>query len=607
MNPLIKTANLNVIYDEGTPAEFQALKDINIEIFPEEYVIFFGPSGCGKSTLLYAIAGLETRIKGSIVVAGRDISKLSRRELERYHRQEVGMVFQAYYLIPSISVLDNVALPQIFSAVSLQERRKKALALLERFGVAEQADKRPSELSGGQQQRVAIARAAINKPKILLADEPVGNLDTKSQVVVMNLLQELNLKDKQTIVLVTHDPNYLSYADRVFYMKDGMIVRVVKNREKGAPKKPGQFQGQLQALIGQHPSLPEEQLKARLLRDYLITGFREEELSRLEKVLVKRLKGELTQKQLLEVLDRSFDKGGVGMDFRQAKNFSHQVGLILHKAQVISRAYTAQVKALYLRSLLTKRTFLTRAQKEVLTKLLIKRLKKKINATTFYAGLRRSTKQGGVGLRVSLAKPYAHQVEIILAESRPRAEKSQEKRVKKIEAGLAIEDKVPPLVKEAREEPWINPVAAHLSSFLITALGGGLNEKRVRKISQAIKEYLLGRVSQEEVAAQLKAATKLPGREIDSLLRQLNDLFYFVFFSSIDNLINNYFKPFGDKAIERVTELVRDFLCDTINKEILEKRLVREVTAQGWGLDERGLKTFLLKLFALRRDFRFEP
>lgn len=220
----IKTENLTVIYDRGQPSETKALSEANVVIYQEDFVIIFGPSGCGKSTMLYSVTGIEKPTDGKVFVFGEDITKYSSDESATFHRLKIGMVFQAYNLIPSITVLDNVALPQIFMGVSRETRRLRAKILLQRFGILPQAHKLPSELSGGQQQRVGIARALINEQPIIFADEPVGNLDSKSAQLVLDILYDLNTKDKKTVILVTHDPLLLKYASHIIYMKDGYIV-----------------------------------------------------------------------------------------------------------------------------------------------------------------------------------------------------------------------------------------------------------------------------------------------------------------------------------------------------------------------------------------------
>ena len=201
------------------------LSDLTFDVKATEYVIVSGPSGSGKSSLLNLIAGLENPTTGTIKIRGKDITKLNKKEIARYHRVKVGMVFQQFNLIPDLSVIDNIGLPQIFAGDSIDIRRKRAMHLLESLGMGELAGKLPPELSGGEQQRVAILRALANNPWILLVDEPTGNLDSKSSDEVMDILLNLNRKSLRTILMVTHNPEYLHFADRVVYMKDGKIVK----------------------------------------------------------------------------------------------------------------------------------------------------------------------------------------------------------------------------------------------------------------------------------------------------------------------------------------------------------------------------------------------
>ena len=234
--PIIKLSKVNVTYFRGRSNEVRALQDINLDVYPGEFIVFFGPSGCGKSTLLYAVAGLESHTEGNIEVDGQNIAKMKTKAMGAYRQKKIGMIFQAFYLINSLSVIKNVLLPQMAIGVAVHERIKRARELLNKFGVGDQKEKIPSELSGGQQQRVAICRAIINNPDIILADEPVGNLDSKSANDVMNLLTDLNTHEKKTIILVTHDPSRLSMAHRVYYMKDGRIIETrIQKKLEGAP------------------------------------------------------------------------------------------------------------------------------------------------------------------------------------------------------------------------------------------------------------------------------------------------------------------------------------------------------------------------------------
>ncbi|MCK4525633.1 MAG: ABC transporter ATP-binding protein, partial [Candidatus Andersenbacteria bacterium] len=208
--PLIEIKNASVVYNEGSDNQVNALLGASLEIEPQEYIIIFGPSGCGKSTLLNVIAGLEKPTHGEAYIDSEDLNEMNADQLAKFHCVKIGMIFQAYNILPSLSVRDNIILPQMFlGANDRKNRRAKADKLLDKFGILAQANKAPSELSGGQQQRIGIARALINDQPIVLADEPVGNLDSKSAQNVLDILKELNEKDKKTIIMVTHNPEYL--------------------------------------------------------------------------------------------------------------------------------------------------------------------------------------------------------------------------------------------------------------------------------------------------------------------------------------------------------------------------------------------------------------
>lgn len=221
--PVIKAVNLAKEFQLGT-INVQALKGVNLEIYSGEFIILFGPSGCGKSTLMSMIAGLQPPSNGKVYIRGEDISEFNENQLAEHRRTKVGMVFQAFNLIPSMTVLENIALPLSFARIDKRRRLQRAENLLTVVGMAEYKKHTPVEMSGGQQQRIAIARSMVANPWIMLADEPTGNLDSKSANEVMRLLISLNRKSKRTIVLITHNPDYLDYADRIFFLKDGKVV-----------------------------------------------------------------------------------------------------------------------------------------------------------------------------------------------------------------------------------------------------------------------------------------------------------------------------------------------------------------------------------------------
>lgn len=205
------------------------LKNIDLEINRGEFVVIVGPSGSGKSTMMNQVGILDTPTSGRILLEGIDISTISESDLAQLRGKKIGFVFQQFNLIPALTALDNVVLPTIFQNLSETERIKRAKELLGLVGLGERMNHKPSELSGGQQQRVAIARALVNDPEIILADEPTGNLDSKSGQQVMDFLSKLHREKKKTVILVTHDLELVKYAQRVVYLKDGEIVKIQHN------------------------------------------------------------------------------------------------------------------------------------------------------------------------------------------------------------------------------------------------------------------------------------------------------------------------------------------------------------------------------------------
>jgi ABC-type lipoprotein export system ATPase subunit len=222
---LVELRSVSKRYAMGS-AEVRAVHGVSMHIGKSERVVILGKSGCGKSTLLNLIGGLDRPTEGAITVAGRDLSKMPSDELAAYRRDRVGMIFQAYNLVPSRTALANVELPAIFAGRGRAERRAAATRLLAAVGLAGRVNHRPSELSGGEQQRVAIARALINKPDVLLADEPTGNLDSKTAAEIVDLLASTAAERRATLVVVTHDDQLAQrLADRIIHMADGSIAK----------------------------------------------------------------------------------------------------------------------------------------------------------------------------------------------------------------------------------------------------------------------------------------------------------------------------------------------------------------------------------------------
>ncbi|WP_163249181.1 ABC transporter ATP-binding protein [Clostridium niameyense] len=204
--------------------EVNILKNISLNINEGDFVALIGESGSGKSTLLNIMGGLMPPSSGEVTIANEKVTGLSENELALFRRRHMGFVFQSYNLIPQLTALENVELPLIFSGINKKERKDKALKMLEKVGLVERVYHKPSELSGGQQQRVSIARALVNNPKIILADEPTGNLDSKNGLEVLEMLKNLNETTNQTFVIVTHSSKVCEYATKIVKIADGQIV-----------------------------------------------------------------------------------------------------------------------------------------------------------------------------------------------------------------------------------------------------------------------------------------------------------------------------------------------------------------------------------------------
>jgi putative ABC transport system ATP-binding protein len=226
---IIETREISKIYRMGNQT-VNALQSISISIDRSEYVAFMGPSGSGKSTLMNIVGCLDTPSSGTYMLNNKLVSEMTENELADTRNKEIGFVFQTFNLLPRASALENVALPLIYAGYSKTERNEMAMQTLDSVGLAERAHHRPNELSGGQRQRVAIARALVNNPSIILADEPTGNLDTKTSYDIMNLFQELHDKGN-TIIMVTHEDDIAHYAHRIIRLRDGLIEWDRKNEK----------------------------------------------------------------------------------------------------------------------------------------------------------------------------------------------------------------------------------------------------------------------------------------------------------------------------------------------------------------------------------------
>jgi len=440
--PNVMVKNLSVTYNQGKPNEVKSLEGVSLEIFPQDYVIIFGPSGCGKSTLLYSIAGLQKPTAGAVAVNREDVSAYDKKGVARFHREKIGMIFQSFYLINSLTVVENVCLPKIFSGKTMKEVKAGAAALLDRYHILNQADKFPSELSGGQKQRVAVARSLINDPEIILADEPVGNLDSKSAHVVMTIFRELNEVEKKTIILVTHDPAHLQYGNKIVHMMDGKIVRIEfkakrdpdvdsyifkegKIREdliqRGYIKK-DYIPTNLRLLMRSFKGLSSDRIgnllvpfKAQQVFSHLFFSMTNDQIEKAVKKLESFLYFKDSFHNLFEQLDLPVEKGGAGWDKRLAKKFSDNVKQIVYQAGKIDFAdkeKSARELADYLNSRLELK--LDEAVMLKLSKIIFDRLGNHIGRDEFIRLLDLPEKEGGLGFNRRLVEKISKELELLL-------------------------------------------------------------------------------------------------------------------------------------------------------------------------------------------------
>jgi len=229
MTNVISTRALTKTYIMGTE-KVHALRGITLDIEKNEYVALMGPSGSGKSTLMNLLGCLDTPTDGSYNLNGINVSTMDDGELAEVRNSEIGFVFQTFNLLPRLSALDNVALPLVYSGLSKTKRLEQAENVLDSVGLGDRIEHKPNELSGGQRQRVAIARALVNNPAIILADEPTGNLDTKTSIEIMSILEKIH-KNGNTVILVTHEPDIAEHAHRIIRLRDGLVEQDIRNED----------------------------------------------------------------------------------------------------------------------------------------------------------------------------------------------------------------------------------------------------------------------------------------------------------------------------------------------------------------------------------------
>lgn len=338
--PLIVCRNLDITYNKGKSNEYKALQSVNTDIYEGEYIILFGASGSGKSTLMYAIQGSLPPGGGTLLIRGDDIYSYPPQERVYFQRYVMGIIFQSFNLIGSLSVLDNVALPMIFCDANKSTRERRAQMLLDRFGVGHVSHKIPSMLSGGQQQRVSVARSMVNDPQILLADEPTGNLDSISTQQVMDKIDEINTFDQRTIIMVSHNAAHLSYAHRVYYLKDGFIVREVVNpqRKQIKPVKEGEtIVTELEQLARLFPYDSVDMLRVKSLTNFLTQQYTFDQLIRLERAVELLIKGKIHKKLFIDALVKKYEEGGMGIDRATAHRMADISVEIVKRADDVRR------------------------------------------------------------------------------------------------------------------------------------------------------------------------------------------------------------------------------------------------------------------------------
>lgn len=235
MGKIIELKNVRKVYRMGDE-KIVALDNMNLEIYQGEIVCLLGTSGSGKSTLLNMMAGLEKPSKGQIIIKNKNIEKMSENQLAAFRQRYIGFVFQSYNLLPTLSALENVTLPLIFRNVKTSKRQEKAKKMLEAVGLEKRLNHKPSQMSGGQQQRVSIARAFVGDPNIVFADEPTGNLDTKTTLEIMELMTKMAKEQNQTLIIVTHDIEISYYADRIIHIRDGNVDKIEVNKDNTGDK-----------------------------------------------------------------------------------------------------------------------------------------------------------------------------------------------------------------------------------------------------------------------------------------------------------------------------------------------------------------------------------
>jgi len=429
--PLITCKDLDITYNKGKSNEYKALSSVNTEIYEGEYIILFGTSGSGKSTLMYAIQGSLPPADGTLLIGGDDIYSYPPSERVYFQRYIMGIIFQSFNLIGSLSVLDNVALPQIFCNQDKATRERRAQMLLDRFGVGHVSHKIPSMLSGGQQQRVSVARSMVNDPKILLADEPTGNLDSVSTQQVMDKIDEINTFDQRTVIMVSHNAAHLQYAHRVYYLKDGYVVREVVNPQRKQIKSVAEGETivtELEQLARLFPYDSVDMLKVKSMVNFLTQSLTFDQIVRLEKAVLQLMKGKIHKKNFITMLVRPYNEGGVNLERKVAERMADQAIDIIEQADDIRRfrsktkadmAFFEQHKfAERLKEYLTGEFGITlsKEREALLSELIADRVTGVSNEADFYDAVLAKESKHGVGFKEDVGDGLTRYLEKLIAQ-----------------------------------------------------------------------------------------------------------------------------------------------------------------------------------------------
>lgn len=426
MDSIIKIENVNLWYEKGKPIEVHALKNINLEIERGDYVAFFGPSGCGKTTMLYAISGIDRFQEGKVLINGQDISGLSNQELAIFRQTGIGIVFQQFNLVPSLTVLKNVALPMLFVGISSEKAEIEARKLIDRLNIGGFADRYPYELSGGQQQRVGIARALANNPPIIIADEPLGNLDSVNAKMVLEFLKELNEKDGRTVIMVTHEAWSLKDAKTIFHIKDGSVLEVEKVKHGNITETiTKHLNDQINDMSSEEEIRARERVSARIIANFLLRGYSMDEISRFESFVNERFENKIDKKQFKEIIDKPFKEGGVGLWKKKSDRVADFLEDVIDKRKDVSCIYDIiqrnpelpinnEVRNIREWLLVGYTGKLTELQTMALDQVISDRLRKNISSEKVVQVLDLSNSKFGVGLSFRAASLMSEKLELIL-------------------------------------------------------------------------------------------------------------------------------------------------------------------------------------------------